>query len=298
MYRSLLVPLDGSQFAEATLPLATRLAEGGGTIHLVHAAEPPVTIGLSEFEAQNAGEAAQRMGEYLTQVGQRLAPVPTATYVRSGGVGAVVADYASSEGVDLVVVSTHGRSGMGRAWLGSGSEAIILATTTPVLVHHPAGDDPAPAVGHPAQILVAVDRSDFSLRILPAAEQLAGVLGATLVLATVVEPVVVHARVIGNPVLDVDDAATQERIEEADSFLMDVEATLKARGLSVETRVLTDEQPARAIMAEAEKMGAAAIAMTTHGRKAVARMLFGSVTDKVVRGSRRDVLVLRGERSG
>ena len=47
---------------------------------------------------------------------------------------------------------------------------LIFATTTPVLVHHPVGDDPAPAVGHPPQILVAVDRSDFSLRILPAAE--------------------------------------------------------------------------------------------------------------------------------
>lgn len=298
MYRSLLVPLDGSAFAEATLPLAMRLAAGGGTMHLVHAAEPPVTIGLSEVEAMNAGEAVQRMGEYLTQVAGRLAPVATATYVRSGAVGKVVAEYAAAQAIDLVVVSTHGRSGMGRAWLGSGTEAIILETTVPVLVHHPVGDDPAPAVSHPPQILVAVDRSDFSLRILPAAEQLAGVLGATLVLATVVEPVVIHARVIGNPVLDVDEEATQERVEEADSFLMDVEATLKARGLSVETRVLTDEQPARAIMAEADKMGAAAIAMTTHGRKAVARMLFGSVTDKVVRGSRRDVLVLRGERSG
>jgi nucleotide-binding universal stress UspA family protein len=297
MFRQLLLPLDGSAFAEAALPLVRRLAAGGARVHVLHAQSPAVVTGLSAFEAQVLGEQTDRMAAYLERTVQALAPLPATAYLRTGEVGAVVGAYAAAEGIDLTVVSTHGRSGVDRAWLGSGAEAIILQSPVPVLVHHPAGDAPAPAVASPATIVVAVDRSEFSLRILPAAESLAAALGASLLLVTVVEPALVSAATIGLSGMDAGEDGTQRQVEAADAFLLEVESALRARGVAVATQVLVDAQPARAIIAEAERRGAAAIAMTTHGRRAVARMLFGSVTDKVIRGSRRDVLVLRGERS-
>ncbi len=304
MTRHILVPLDGSTFAEATLPLARALARAPETtIHLVHAQHPPVVIGRLTGVADDARPPADRteqLQSYLAGVAEGLAPLATRTYIRTGEVGRVVAEYAASENIDLVVVSTHGRGGVGRAWLGSGTESIIVQAPVPVLVHHPVGDEvppaPPPAVASPPEVLVAVDQSDFSLQILPAAEHLARALGATLVLATVEEPILIHARVIGNPVIDIDREGTNLRVARATAFLEEVAASLSARAVPVTTRVLVDEQPARAILAEADRMGAAAIAMTTHGRRAVSRLLFGSVTDKVVRATRRDVLVVRGER--
>jgi nucleotide-binding universal stress UspA family protein len=300
MTRHILVPLDGSTFAEATLGVARAIArEPDTTIHLVHAQQPPVVIGpLSGMteDTRPPSDMTEQLQAYLAGVAAGLAPLDARTYVRTGEVGRVVADYAASENIDLIVVSTHGRGGMGRAWLGSGTEAIILQAPVPVLVHHPVADETPPAVAAPAEVLVAVDRSEFSLQVLGPAEHLARALGATLVLATVAEPILIHARVIGSPVIDIDQEETDRRIAKGEAFVEEVAATLSVRGVPVRTRVLVDEQPARAILAEAERMGAVAIAMTTHGRRAVSRLLFGSVTDKVVRATRRDVLVVRGER--
>ncbi len=300
MTQHLLVPLDGSAFAESALAIAGTVARGSDTvIHLVHAHQPPVVLGPLAGMAEDprpSSDFVEQMQAYLARVAEGLAPIPTRTYVRTGPVGEVVAEYAAREAIDLIVVSTHGRGGLGRAWLGSGTEAIIVHAPVPVLVHHPVGEDATPAIASPAEVLVAVDRSEFSVQILPAAAQYARALGAALVVATVAEPILIHARVIGNPVIDIDREGTDARIAAAESFVNDAAADLRARGVAVTTRVLVDEQPARAILAEAERMGAAAIAMTTHGRRAVTRLLFGSVTDKVVRATRRDVLVLRGER--
>ncbi len=300
MTRHILVPLDGSPFGESVLPLARSLASAPGTtIHLLHVQELPVVTGpLAGYavEAPRMAEAVERMEAYLDRVAAELAPIATRTCVKTGDVGPVVAAYAGTENIDFVAVATHGRGGFSRAWLGSGTESIIVHAPVPVLVHHPAVDDEAaPAVSSPARVLVAVDRSEFSLRVLPAAEHLARALNATVDLVTVVEPIVIHARVIGRPPLDLDEAGTVQRRVKAEAFLAEVAGPLEDRGVPVRKTVLTDEQPARAIMAEAERIEAAAIAMMTHGRRAVTRVLFGSVTDKVVRGSRRDVLVVRGE---
>jgi len=88
------------------------------------------------------------------------------------------------------------------------------------------------------------------------------------------------------------DLQTQLRAE-AQAYLDGVAAPLRGRGLRVETRVVAEEQPALGILREAEAVGADLIAMETHGRHGLSRLLRGSVADKVVRGGVVPVLLHR-----
>ncbi|MBI3972388.1 MAG: universal stress protein [Chloroflexi bacterium] len=107
MFRTILVPQDGSPLAERALPFATRVAREGGPLILVQAA-PNVAYRL-EVE------------EPMTSLAERLwkAGVAVETHVRVGDAGEFVVDAARAWDADLIVMSTHGRSGLGRWLFGS-----------------------------------------------------------------------------------------------------------------------------------------------------------------------------------
>ena len=84
-----------------------------------------------------------------------------------------------------------------------------------------------------------------------------------------------------------------EGIREANVYLDRIAARMKQDGFEVETRVLVDSRPASAILSYADDHEVDLIAMATHGRGGVPRAVMGSVTDKVVRGAHRPVLVVR-----
>ncbi len=84
-----------------------------------------------------------------------------------------------------------------------------------------------------------------------------------------------------------------EGIREAEVYLKRVATRMRQDGLEVENRVLVDSRPASAILTYADENEIDLIAMATHGRGGVPRAVMGSVTDKVVRGAHRPVLVVR-----
>jgi len=132
----ILVPLDGSMLAEGALSNAVDLAErNGATISLLRAAEAFTRPGADAVEAQVT--AVREAEEYLAAVVRRLTNRGIGrveTHVWYGPVAAAIVEAAAAQKADLIVMSTHGRSGLGRLVLGSVTESVLRGTTVPILV--------------------------------------------------------------------------------------------------------------------------------------------------------------------
>ena len=132
----IMVALDGSGLAEAALWSALDLAEkNGATLSLLRAVEIHALPGTDKVEAQVT--AIREAEEYLAAVVRRLADrgVRRAEpHVWYGPPAAAIVEAANVQKADLIVMSTHGRSGLGRLILGSVAESVLRGTTTPILI--------------------------------------------------------------------------------------------------------------------------------------------------------------------
>jgi nucleotide-binding universal stress UspA family protein len=155
-FRKILVPLDGSALAETAIPTAVQLAkEQGATVTLMRAAEAP-WISPDVVEAQAA--VVRDAEEYLGHLADRLRAdgyeaVDTSVWY---GVAAVsIVDAAKAQKADLIVMTSHGRSGFGRLILGSVAESVLRGTTTPILLLRAAGAAVLPPEGQARRVEAA-----------------------------------------------------------------------------------------------------------------------------------------------
>ena len=134
-FHRILVPLDGSALAESALTQAMNLAEGGATLMLVRAAEACRLPGVDPTEAQVqvVREAEQYLDEVVARL-RRQGGTKVETSVWYGPADAAIVDAARTRHADLIVMSTHGRSGLGRLIVGSVAESVLRGTTTPILL--------------------------------------------------------------------------------------------------------------------------------------------------------------------
>jgi len=298
---SLLVPLDGSEFSERAVPLALTLGrETGATLHLthVHVPHPPDQLlsntqfhyeglDMAEYEARNR----QKEAAYLEGVATRLRNgVRVKTHLLEGRVADEITAYADRVDADLIVMTTHGHTGVSRMWLGSVADTLVRHTTLPLLVIHPPPHEHLPPEVHNfAHILVPLDGSETSESILDPACDLAVATSARLTLLHIVSSTTtLGARLF--PLLPDDIASSMEQAEE---YLKGVADRLHMPHLDVDIHVEEHEAPARAIVEIAQRERADIVAMATHGYGGVRRVLLGSVADKVLRSSPLPLLVRR-----
>jgi nucleotide-binding universal stress UspA family protein len=220
--------------------------------------------------------------------------------VRSGEAADVILSMAETKSVDLITMSTHGRSGLKRLVLGSVAQKVLHGTTKPLLLvraHEREGRPPAGI----DRILVPLDGSRNSARVLPYVEELAETLGANLILYRCVPPLEIYA---GTRPLDPGAgiaAATQavdttaRLFDDGQSFLEQLAADIEERGGVKARCVVTVGHTIEEIVHVAEETEAHLIAMATHGHSGVKRWVMGSVADGVVRRSSLPCLLLRPE---
>jgi len=145
MYRSLLVPLDGSAFAEQALPFALSIARrAGATINLVRVHVPYAYMsaeGVTPWSYQWDTEIREHERAYLDGISKRLTAaqsVPVTYRLLEGPVVAeVIQHHATATGADLIVMTTHGRGPLSRFWMGSVADELVRRATTPVLLVRP-----------------------------------------------------------------------------------------------------------------------------------------------------------------
>ena len=307
MLEKILVPLDGSEFGEQALPLAESLARmysGVTELHLVHVhvAVPVFLEGVATLspEVETDREALER--EYLASTAHTLEdrwPGPVHTALLQGPADRALDTYAEEQDVGLVVMSTHGRGGVTRVWLGGVADRLMRRIRRPLLVFRPeeggrsVGESPWPSNSDLSNILVPLDGSTLSERILPHASTLATETGASLQLLRVLPPLFVVGKSSTGTFYPREEAILRELEEEAEEYLDGWVQRLEEEGLKVEKRVLSGAEPAKGILEVAREEETDLIAMATHGRSGVPRAVLGSVADKVVRGARRPVLAVR-----
>ncbi|HZT83259.1 MAG TPA: universal stress protein [Gemmataceae bacterium] len=301
MFRSILVPLDGSPLGEQALPLAVSLARRvGAALEVAHVLVTPAPL-YSERAAgmENTLDARAREGAraYLDGVLNRLAQsgVPVTSALLEGGVAESIEGRVKARGIDLVVLTTHGRGAFSRFWLGSVTDRLIRRLEVPLLAVRPQ-EGPLDLSGGPVpqHFLLPLDGSPLAEQALEPALELARLAQARCTLLRVVKPIVVApADLQWSAALGSDEAIVRELADEARAYLERVAGRLRREGQPVEARVVLHPRPAAAILEEARTAGADLIALGTHGYGGVKRVLLGSVADKVLRGATTPVLVYR-----
>jgi nucleotide-binding universal stress UspA family protein len=135
MFKRILVPLDGSPLAEAVLPPVQELAKAlGAEVFLVRAATTPVVSMVDPVKEEV--DAVQKAEAYVAEVAGRLRTggIAVHTAVRCGDATDEILGHIGDNAVDLVAMSTHGRSGLSRVVLGSVAEHVVRHATVPVLL--------------------------------------------------------------------------------------------------------------------------------------------------------------------
>jgi nucleotide-binding universal stress UspA family protein len=305
-YQHIVVPLDGSAFAEAVLPYALSIAErGNGRVELVtvHEAEPSsgfVAFGEAELTAWRQ-RAEQGAREYLASVLERLGArggENVSTHHLAGKPIDALEQYMAESRAGLVVMATHGHGAFSRAWLGSVADALVRRSRAPVLLIRPQESvDNVDLLAAPAfrHILVPLDGSPRAEEVLEYAVPLGMLAGAKYTLLRALPPATTISPPVLSDVLAAEPPPPEPQTlhsiaEGASRELETVAGRLRERDLEVET-VTVHFGAAAAIIAEAETRHVDLIAMSTRGRGGLQRLLLGSVADKVIRGAHCPILV-------
>jgi nucleotide-binding universal stress UspA family protein len=271
----------------------------------VHAptATPIVVQDVPVIDEQLHSFARTHERAYLEHLRHRMLAAPNLsvtcqlldrTIIGAGatGVAQSLANYAVETGCDLIVMSTHGRGGLARFWLGSVADSLIRQTPLPLLLvrphepSHEAADEPV--FKH---ILIPLDGSALAEQIMPHAFRFAQHTHAEITLLQAITPLVMA---YGTELYGAgwDNTLPEKLRAYTSDYLEGVAARLRAEMLIVQTAVV-DAFPAHAILDYARTHTVALIALATHGRSGVARWLLGSVADKVVCGAETPLLLYR-----
>ncbi len=300
MFARILVPLDGSALAERILPEVAELAKlHGAEILLLRVALAHKFPGADATEAQvHAVEEAER---HLAEVERQLAArgLTVSHAVRYGDAPEEILDHARAQRVDLIAMSTHGRTGILRLVLGSVAEAVLRASPMPVLLLRaeasalsPAGaaargvtaavraslaDLHAPTFRH---VLCPVDFSSHSDRAMEYAGELAQRFKADLtVLHVVYDPLDITCSHVPHPPLE---QLREEMIREAEQLLQR-RVHRRLRLLPRVKTMVVAGPPYRQIIRYAQEHHVDLIVMGTQGLTGLDRLIMGSTAERVVR---------------
>ena len=321
MLKRILVPLDGSPLAESALTVAVRIAHtSDGTIVLLRvigvsttytpyvygsdmAQSPELAQDLMDMEQENAEK-------YLAEIARLdiLAGIQVESTVIPGSAGIAIIDTAKEEKVDLIVMSSHGETGFKRFVLGSVAQHVARHSSVPVLVLR--GDEAAPLsaspdpkhLSHAITALVALDGSKLAEASLEPAAYLVAALAAptqgTLLLNTV-----------ANKQADRAKHGSEEFMrDEAKKYLIGISERLKGSdigklNLAIEWSIEESKDVANALIEVAESgkasessyefTGCDLMAIATHGRGGLQRLMAGSVTEDVLGSTNLPMLIVR-----
>jgi len=270
-----LFPTDGSDCAEHARHHAHYLADRfEATLHIIN---------VEEREAELADVIDVREADILADLHapqKAAAPVAEPRVQECRVVHPTAANgilsYTAEHDTNLIVMGTHGRSGLRRLVLGSVTEEVVRHAPVPVLTVGRGAKSPERMEG--GRLLVPVDFSEQQPRLLAHARELALAYGMSLTLLHVVERTSLPD-VYGISMEAPGPGVLAERTEEA---LEERAEALREHGVDVRVKVRRGH-PAEETLDAAEELDADLLAIATHGRSGVKRVLMGSVAEKVIR---------------
>lgn len=299
MYQALMIPLDGSEFGRHAIPWALAIAEpAGARVDLVHVLTPPYDLGVAEGDPLVLAEAidGQRSAteQRLDDLANRLrvgTDVRFSSAVVEGHSAEALLRYADENAIDLIVMTTHGRSGLARAVLGSISDQVVRRSRCPVLLtrphRHVAEEREAAAV---SDVLVPLDGTVTSEAILAHALQVCRLTGASCTLLHVIVPelLLTGAAV---PVALADQRATIAQ-QQTDTYLASLADRFHEGAVPVTIAALRHADVQSGILEYCAAHPVSLIAMATRGTRGLERALLGSTMDELLRKTRLPLLAI------
>jgi nucleotide-binding universal stress UspA family protein len=298
MFKTILLPTDGSRLAARAIPYALRLARAPhARLVLVRAYLPPddmLPLRL-EFPDRSRTELAeidrrQAMAGFEAEV-ERLRKIGCAVESRfeEGRAADVIFAIARAEHASVVVMATHGRGGIGRCLYGSVADDVIRRMPIPVLLVSNVCN--SSWIGEkPGRILVPLDGSRLAAQVLSPAMALADNLGTgEIILLAVVEPAVgvypdAEVQVVSDPARE---------HKQANEYLLMVASEMASSAPGPVSYRVEYGDPALTIASVAREQGVDAVAIATHGRSGAARLIVGSVATRTLQLATVPVLVYR-----
>jgi nucleotide-binding universal stress UspA family protein len=308
MIGKIMVPLDGSRFAEAALPAAMQLAKrDGAALQLAIVWEPlapflDVGDALRGTEEELEERWREELRRYMSDVARRIGEATNRTVSIKYLLGRPeeqLAKWAASSNTDLIVMATHGSGPISRVVLGSVADRLVRRSTVPVLLIRPQENLPevqlAPAEPF-RKILIPLDSSpeaEFAL-----SKSLLLGAGPRSTEITLLRVVGLPTPLVATPegvMLPQAPEILEAQREAAGEYLATAAARLEPWGCKVNTRIVSDPISWKAIVELASKEEYDLIAMATLGLGGVARVLLGSVANKVMRSSSVPTLLFHPE---
>lgn len=273
--KKIIVPLDGSELADGVLKHVERLlGQEPCEVTLLRVLPPQDAVeevpGQFELERRAAEVHLDNVALRLTEVGARVKKL-----TRQGDPAAEIIFAVDELGPDLVAMSSHGRGGVMRWIRGSVAERVLRSSPASLLLITAKGLD-RNIEQRLRRILVPLDGTETSARVLPLVQELAGLHGAEVLLLRVERGLLVASRSPEEVAASLDPQAER----------------LRQQGLAVRV-VAARGDPASQVLDLAEDEDVDLIAMVSSGRTGVERVIEGSVTEKVLRHGRRPLLVVR-----
>ncbi len=295
MYKHLLVPLDGSRLAETALPAAFFLAwKLGARVTLLHVVERSAP---DEIHGERHLTDPEEARGYLREAAAGGVPEGLRVEVQikaeeSSGVARSIVDFAAAAGSDLIVMCTHGRSGLRHLLMGSNAQQVIAFGRIPVLQVRPA--QRSGSVFSCRRLLVPLDSQTEHEAGLTAAEEVARACQSALHLLIVVPTVGTlqgerAAAALLSPVATA--AVLDMSLGNAEEYLARLLATLQASGYSASGEIQRGD-PAHSIERVAKRLAADLIVVSTHRKAGTDAFWSGSVAPKVSNRSRVPVLLI------
>jgi nucleotide-binding universal stress UspA family protein len=304
MYKTIMVPTDGSGFDREAIRVALRIAERSqAVVRLIRVQSTGEFFGRESSPDASSVSATllqQERDRILIELDKLAAECRKTSWARisvaleDGPVPDALGGYAIRNHVDLIVISSHGRGGITRLSLGSVTDSLIRHTPIPVLVIKPRTSYLSPGADEIfRRIIVPLDGSSLAEQILPEVVTLAKLDNARLTLLTVLVPQTSSQSAIADqrtPLWDKDIVGAQ-------AYLYRIAAQLREQGCLTTTHIEIGENTAQVIGDYARNVRADLVAIATHGRGGIARVLHGSVADVVTRTGMTSMLVFRPVRA-
>jgi len=298
MYKRILVPLDGSYLAEIALPYMEEIAcylNSDVTLIRVAESEDDTYDHMHRVYIDKMVEVTrQNLQKFHEKIGGE--PINVNSVFLAGNVAEEIVDYAENQQSGLIIMATHGRSGIRRWLLGSVASKVVSATEQPVLLIRAKKKDAIPK-GHKKRlikkILVPLDGSKVSEAVIPYIMELASRLKAEVTFFHVIAPVYFFYSIPGEAVNrsyspeDMINLMTRN-----ETYLDTVGVEFKDKGIKTKSKVVVGV-PADEIIRTADETRADVVAMSTHGYSGINRWTLGSTADKVLHAGNTPLLLVR-----
>ncbi|HEX7734617.1 MAG TPA: universal stress protein [Ktedonobacteraceae bacterium] len=312
MFQRILVPLDGSERARQALPVAARIArDSGGSLLLLSVMHLPLNFtwqmetGLMQVDSRIAVHQEQEAELAALASSEELKGIKVTREVVEDLPAQAILEKAQSSQADLIVMCSHGRSGITHWALGSVAQKVARHSPIPVLILHAGWPMALPPHGiRPVRVMVALDGSLLAENALLPAARLSEILSTPL-------PGAVHlVRSLPFPTdfdCGQDDAfarAGQQAKQDAQTYLQSIQQQLASQtNVHITCSIASSLDTAETLISIAETgegSGLAGItessdiiALTTHGRSGLARWVMGSIPERILGTTRLPLLIVR-----